>query len=139
MGLQQFSYRKRSISTSIFEVESRRNAIRQDNHSIRVHGLASDRAILLDRVNEKKVDVCLKHPGHEPDVYVASEIHRFIDAWRGFRSLEHEVKSGRIKVTGPTEMRDAFTGCLLLSAVAHIGRQRLGRERTLQRRTQKSK
>ena len=89
-------------------------------------------------VNERKVDVCLKHPGHEPDVCVASEIHRFIDAWRGFRSLEQEVKSGRIKVSGRPEMRKAFTGWLLLSAVAHVSRQRQGRERTMQRRTQKS-
>ena len=89
-------------------------------------------------VNERKVDVCLKHPGYEPDVCVASELHRFIDAWRGFRSLVHEVKSGRIKVTGPPEMRNAFTSWLLLSAVAHVGRQRQGRERTLQRRTQKN-
>jgi HxlR-like helix-turn-helix protein len=70
-------------------------------------------------VNKRKVDVCLKHPGHEPDVCVASEILRFIDAWRGFRSLEHDVQSGRIKVTGPPEMRKAFAGWLLLSAVAH--------------------
>jgi DNA-binding MarR family transcriptional regulator len=89
-------------------------------------------------VNERKVDVCLKHPGHEPDICVASELQRFIDAWRGFRSLEHEVKSGRIKVTGLPEMRNAFTGWLLLSAVAHVDRQRKGRERTLQRQTQKS-
>jgi DNA-binding HxlR family transcriptional regulator len=89
-------------------------------------------------VNERKVDVCLKHPGFEPNVCVASEIHRFIDAWRGFRSLEDEVKSGRIKVTGRPEMRNAFTSWMLLSAVAHVGRQRSGRERTLQRRTQKS-
>jgi len=89
-------------------------------------------------VNERKVDVCLKHPGHEPDVCVASELQRFIDAWRGFRSLEHEVKSGRINVTGPPEMRNAFTGWLLLSAVAHVERKRSGRERTLQRQTQKS-
>jgi DNA-binding HxlR family transcriptional regulator len=90
-------------------------------------------------VNGRKVDVCLKHPGHEPDVYVASEIHRFIDAWRGFRSLESEVKSGRIKVAGPPQMRNAFTSWMLLSAVAHVGRERQGRERELQRRTQKNK
>ncbi len=88
-------------------------------------------------VNERKVDVCLKHPGHEPDICVASEIHRFIDAWRGFRSLESEVKSGRIGITGSPEMRDAFTSWMLLSAVAHVGRQTDGRERALQRRTRR--
>jgi DNA-binding HxlR family transcriptional regulator len=85
-------------------------------------------------VNERKVDVCLKHPGHDPDVFVASEILRFIDAWRGIRSLEKEVMSGRIKVTAPPQVRNAFTSWLLLSAVAHVDRQRPGRERALQRR-----
>ena len=89
-------------------------------------------------VYERKVDVCLKHPGHEPDVCLASELRRFIEAWRGFRSLKQEVKSGRIKVAGPPQIRSAFAGWLLLSAVAHVGRQRQGRERTLQRRTQKT-
>jgi len=89
-------------------------------------------------VNESKVDVCLKHPGYEPDVCVESDLRRFIDSWRGFRSLEQEVKSGRIKVTGSVEMRKAFTSWLLLSGVAHVVRRRKGRERTLQRRTQKS-
>ena len=88
-------------------------------------------------VHERKVDVCLKHPGHEPNVCVASELHRFIDAWRGFRSLENEVKSGRIALTGSAEMRDAFTSWMLLSAVAHVDRQRNGRERELQRRTRR--
>jgi DNA-binding HxlR family transcriptional regulator len=89
-------------------------------------------------VNESKVDVCLKHPGYEPDVCVASDLRRFIDSWRGFRSLKQEVRSGRIKVTGSPEMRSAFTGWLLLSGVANVVRQRKGRERTLQRRTQKN-
>jgi len=88
-------------------------------------------------VNEHKVDVCLKHPGHEPDVYVTSEILRFIEAWRGFRSLEQEVKAGQIRVTGPPQLQKAFTSWLLLSAVADVGRQWQGRERALQRQTQK--
>ena len=87
-------------------------------------------------VNERKVDVCLKHPGYEPDVCVASDLQRFIDAWRGFRSLKQEVKSGRIKVSGSPEMRNALTDWLLLSGAAHVIRERKGRERTLQLRTQ---
>lgn len=88
-------------------------------------------------VNKRKVDVCLKHPGHEPDVCVASELQRFIDAWRGFRSLEREVETGRIKVAGSREMRSSFTSWMLLSTAAGVVRQRPGRERTLQRRTQR--
>lgn len=86
-------------------------------------------------VNGRNVDVCVKHPGYETDVSVTSDIQRFVDAWRGFRSLSDEVKSGRIKVAGPPAMRKAFPQWLLLSAVAHVDRQRCGRERNLQRRT----
>jgi len=64
-----------------------------------------------------------------------NDMQRFVDAWRGFRSLSDEVKSGRIKVAGPPAMRKAFPQWLLLSAVAHVDRQRCGRERNLQRRT----
>lgn len=86
-------------------------------------------------VNDQEIDVCLKHPGFDPDVTVASEIQRFIDAWRGFRSLHNEVKSGRIKVSGSPKLKRAFPDWLMLSAVAHVKRERPGRERTLQRRT----
>lgn len=88
-------------------------------------------------VNERKVDVCLKHPGFEPDVCVGSELQRFVDAWRGFRSMEKEVQSGRIKVSGPPKMHKAFTNWMLLSSVAHVDRKRPGRERSLQLRNRK--
>lgn len=89
-------------------------------------------------VNDDVVDVCIKHPGHEPDVTVACGIQRFVEAWRGFRSMEKEVGAGRIKVSGPPAMRKAFPAWLLLSGAAHIERQAPGRERSLQRRSRTS-
>lgn len=89
-------------------------------------------------VNDDVVDVCIKNPGYEPDVNVACDIQRFVDAWRGFRSLEKEVRAGRIKVSGPPDLRKAFPSWLLLSGAAHIERMAPGRERTLQRRTRAS-
>ena len=86
-------------------------------------------------VNDDVVDVCIKHPGYEPDVKVACAIQRFVDAWRGFRSMDKEIRTGRIKVSGPPDMQKAFPSWLLLSAAAHVERQAPGRERTLQRRT----
>ncbi len=89
-------------------------------------------------VNDRAVDVCLKHPGYDADVRVASNIGRFVDAWRGFRSMRGEIAAGRIKVSGPADLTSVFTQWLLLSALAHVKRQRHGRERTLQSRTERN-
>ena len=86
-------------------------------------------------INDEEVDVCIKHPGYEPDVNVSCDIRRFVDAWRGFRSMKQEIRSGKIKVSGPASLKKAFPNWLLLSGAAHIERQRPGRERSLQRRT----
>lgn len=70
------------------------------------------------------VDMCLKHPGFEVDIEVHANIRCFIEAWRGFRDLRHEIESGRIRVEGPTELRRAFPDWLSLSALAPYKRTR---------------
>jgi hypothetical protein len=80
------------------------------------------------------VDVCAKHPGHEIDLRVVSDLRRFVEAWRGFRSLESELTAGRIRLEGPRELQRAFLRWLLLSAAAQVERRRAGRERALTRR-----
>lgn len=84
---------------------------------------------------EGVVDVCVKHPGHPVDLRVVSEIRRFVEAWRGFRSLEAELAAGRIRLEGPRELRRAFPHWLLLSAAAHVERRRPGRERSVRMRS----
>lgn len=88
-------------------------------------------------VNGRTVDVCVKHPGYDADVQVASNIGRFVDAWRGFSSMHNEIAAGRIKISGAAELTAAFPRWLLLSALAHVKRQRRGRERTMQQRTER--
>jgi len=85
-------------------------------------------------VHDRTADVCLKHPGFEPDICVVSNIQRFVDAWRGFRSLREELTSNRIKVSGTTGLVRAFPNWLLLSSVSHIRREHPGREQNLQRK-----
>lgn len=80
------------------------------------------------------VEVCDHHPGYEIDLRVLSDLRRFTEAWRGFRSLEAELAGGRIKLQGPPALKRAFPKWLLLSMAAHVPRERAGRERTLHRR-----
>ena len=76
-----------------------------------------------------KVDVCIRHPGCDADLTVRAELRRFVEVWRGFRSLEQEIARRRIRVQGPRELRRAFPRWLLLSELAGVERRRPGTER----------
>lgn len=84
-------------------------------------------------VNDDAVDVCIRHPGFDPDLRVLAEIRCFTEAWRGFRSLEAEIRAKRIRVIGPAALRQRFPKWLLGSVAAPTPRQRPGRERRLSR------
>lgn len=75
------------------------------------------------------VDMCLKHPGHGVDLRVTADLRRFVEAWRGFRTLRREIENGAIRLEGPTALRRGFPGWLRLSALAPHPRLRAGDER----------
>jgi hypothetical protein len=77
------------------------------------------------------VDMCLKHPGFDVDLLVEADLRTFVEAWRGFRDLEAEIRARRIRVTGPRDLKRALPGWLLLSSLSPYPRQREGRERQL--------
>ena len=80
-------------------------------------------------VNEDgDVDMCLKDPGYEVDVYVRSDLRRFIEAWRGIRDLRAEIRAGAIKLIGPPALTRRFPEWLKLSQLAPYPRRRPGRE-----------
>lgn len=77
------------------------------------------------------VDMCLKDPGYESNLFVRSDIRCFVEAWRGFRDLRQEIASGKIRLTGPRQLAQSFPDWLLLSALAPHQRQKSGREKNL--------
>ncbi|HET9865409.1 MAG TPA: helix-turn-helix domain-containing protein [Steroidobacteraceae bacterium] len=70
------------------------------------------------------VDVCLKDPGFEPTVRVVTRVRTMAEVWRGIRPLREEIRNGRLRVEGASEVRRAFPGWLLLSVFAPIKRAR---------------
>lgn len=78
-----------------------------------------------------KVDMCLKHPGYDPDVVLNADIRRFVEAWRGFRDLRMEIRRGNIRLEGPKALCRALPDWLLLSALAPFPRECPGSERRL--------
>ena len=77
---------------------------------------------------DRKVDMCLKDPGYDVDVSVFADLRTFVEGWRGFRDLKADIRTGRIKVRGPTDLRRAFPGWLKLSMFAAHERKAPGRE-----------
>jgi len=77
------------------------------------------------------VDMCLKNPGYETDVKVMADMRRFVEAWRGFRSMRQEIANRAIRLEGPSELTRAFPDWLMLSALAPVPRLRCGEEQAL--------
>ena len=81
-------------------------------------------------VNENgAIDMCLKDPGYEVDLKVMSDLRVFIEAWRGIRDLRAEMRAGRIRVTGHSQLRRHLPDWLRLSSLAGYPRRRPGAER----------
>lgn len=83
------------------------------------------------------VEMCLKHPGFEVDLLVTAEIRRFVEAWRGFRSLRDEIAAGHIRLEGSAAVRRAFPDWLRLSALSPFPRLRDGAEQALAAKAKK--
>lgn len=78
---------------------------------------------------EDEVEMCLKDPGLEVDVAVNADLSTFVEAWRGFRDLEAEIRRGKVQVHGPRELVAAIPDFLLGSSLAPFDRRRPGREK----------
>lgn len=81
------------------------------------------------------IDMCLQHPGFDPDLRVRADLRRFVETWRGFRDLRAEIRAGKIRVVGPAPFKKQFPEWLLLSGLAPIARKRPGREQAMAART----
>ncbi len=80
------------------------------------------------------VDMCLKDPGYDVDVSVLADLRTFVECWRGFRDLRHEIGARRVRVRGPRQLCRAFPDWLKLSMLAPYERKASGREQKLSSR-----
>lgn len=84
-----------------------------------------------------EIEMCLKDPELDVDLLVEADLRTFVEAWRGLRDLRHELRTGRIRLTGDEALQRQFPDWLLLSALAPYPRRRAGRERRLARAAEK--
>lgn len=83
--------------------------------------------------DDGKVDMCLKDPGYEVDLFVRANLRHFVEAWRGIRDLRTEIRARRIELVGAPGLIRSFPDWLRLSGLAGNPRLRPGRELRLMR------
>ena len=77
------------------------------------------------------IQMCLKDPGYEVNLKVQSDLRRFNEAWRGIRDLRIEIQAGKIRLHGPSALKQQLTDWLLLSMLSPYPRKRAGREKRI--------
>jgi DNA-binding HxlR family transcriptional regulator len=82
--------------------------------------------LILDR---QDVDVCLKHPGFEIDLFVSADLVALTKAWMGDVRLADAMRAGLVSVEGSAALVHAFPGWLALSEFADVERPRAGAAR----------
>ncbi|MGD2118781.1 MAG: helix-turn-helix domain-containing protein [Chromatiales bacterium] len=55
-------------------------------------------------ITDKEVDVCVKDPGKDIDVYFTTDLRTMIATWMGDTSYRSAIKSGQLKLVGPTAL-----------------------------------
>ena len=68
------------------------------------------------------VDLCLTNPGQEVDLIIRTHIKTMTQVWMGDLQIAAALKSGKIKLDGPSKLQRAFPGWLGLSLFAAVPR-----------------
>jgi len=69
---------------------------------------------------ERSVDVCVKDPGKDVDIYFTSDVRTMADVWMGDFSYRKAVKENRLKVVGPGALTNNIFSWLNSSIFADL-------------------
>ena len=71
-----------------------------------------------------EVDLCLKDPGAEVDLYVNADVGSFARVWLGELTISDALRAGDIRLTGRRDLVRGFPSWLKLSRFADVPRVR---------------
>lgn len=74
-------------------------------------------------IDRGKVDVCLKDPGFEVDLYIAVDLATLTGIWLGDYPLDKAIRAAAIDLHGPPDLIGRFKTWLMLSVFADIERE----------------
>jgi DNA-binding HxlR family transcriptional regulator len=84
--------------------------------------------LLLERT---EVDVCVHDPGLDVDIDVEADLATMAGVWLGDVGFDAALRSGRVRLQGPSRLTAAFPAWLLLSHYAGVERPMLGGRRAV--------
>lgn len=73
-------------------------------------------------IDQREVDLCLKDPGFEIDLYVEADLAAFAQVWMGDLTMARALRERAVRLTGRRDLVSAFPGWLLLSKFANVPR-----------------
>ncbi|GJM09341.1 MAG: HxlR family transcriptional regulator [Lysobacteraceae bacterium] len=86
-----------------------------------VDGPAKQRFFWLVCSN-KAVEVCVKPPGFETDLWIKTRVITLAEVWRGIRPIQPEIAAGRIDMRGSSDLQRQFPTWLMYSLFAGVER-----------------
>jgi len=72
-------------------------------------------------IERPDVELCLKDPGHEVDLYVSADLLAMTRVWMGEQSIRSALQKGEISLNGRSALVQAFPRWLKLSVFAQPG------------------
>ena len=72
------------------------------------------------------VDLCLKSPGYDVDLHVASHIRDLVDVWLGHTKIREAIREEKMRLDGSRKMIRSFKDWFGLSVFAHLRIEDIG-------------
>lgn len=76
-------------------------------------------------IERGKVDICLKDPGHEIDLYITTDLKTLTAVWLGDIPIAQALRQETLRLDGPRELARDFKSWLKLSLFADIEREEI--------------
>lgn len=106
-----------------------KSAIAQDRRFViqfQFAGMPADRRLYWLMVAGDDVEVCMKHPGFEVDLYVGCPMRTMAQIWLGHETIDAAIRQGELELDGSPHDIKLFKTCLELSVFAEAGRESPG-------------
>ncbi len=107
---------RQSILAQNHQVDSRRVV------EFQLQGVPTDRRFYWLVFENDDVDVCVKNPGHEVDLWVSTSIRTLVELWLGHVSLSSAIGDDSIQLDGDTKEVATFSTWYTCSPMAKYGR-----------------
>jgi len=135
MGLWAQKWLRREITDSknldpdVMFWELRQSILTNHNHingrrvvEFQLSGMPSDRRFYWLIFEGPEVDICVKNPGHDIDLWVTANMRTLVEIWLGHRKLSETLDDESLRLDGTNREIASFSTWFIGSPLAKYGR-----------------